>query len=124
MQHYKARLMATGFQQSPGFDYFETFSPVSKPATIRVILALVVSYGWDIQQVDINNAFLNGDLNETMCMAQPVGFIDSSRPTHVCKLQKALYGLKQAPRAWFDKLKGAMIQWGFINSVSDRQCSI
>ena len=112
------------FQQSPGFDYFETFSPVSKPATIRVILALVVSYGWEIQQVDISNAFLNGDLKETVYMAQPKGFIDSSRPTHVCNLQKALYGLEQAPRAWFDKLKGAMIQWGFINSVSDRRCSI
>ena len=75
-----------------------------------VIRALAASYSLDIQQIDINNAFLNGDLQETIFMSQPEGFLSSQHPTHVCKLNKALYGLKQAPRAWFDKLKVALLQ--------------
>ena len=63
---------------------------------------LVVTYGWDIKQIDINNAFLNGKLQETIYMTQPAEFEDKSKPHHVCKLKKALYGLKQAPQAWYD----------------------
>ena len=119
VQRYKARLVAKGFQQTPGVDFFETFSPVIKPCTIRVIFTLVVTNNWDIQQIDINNAFLNGDLQEVVYMSQPVGFVDSNKPTYVCQLNKALYGLKQAPRAWFDKLKQALLTWGFKVSTSD-----
>ena len=75
--------------------------------------------GWDSQQVNVNNAFLNGTLNETVYMRQPEGFENPQFPTHVCKLNKALYGLKQAPRAWFDKLKFALLDKGFKNSISD-----
>ena len=119
VQRYKARLVAKGFQQTPGVDFFETFSPVIKPCTIRVIFTLAVTYKWDIQQIDINNAFLNGDLQEVVYMTQPVGFVDPSKPSHVCQLKKALYGLKQAPRAWFEKLKQALVTWGFKASTSD-----
>ena len=90
-----------------------------KASTIRIIFTLAMTRGWEIQQVDINNAILNGDLQEEVFMNQPEGFIDPTEPTYVCKLRKALYGLKQAPRDWFDKLKGALLNWGFVNSVSD-----
>lgn len=94
---YKARLVAKGFHQVLGFDFNETFSPVIKPVTIRIILTLALTYRWPIQQLDINNAFLNGILEEEVYMMQPPGF-SSSNPSLVCRLHKALYGLKQAPR--------------------------
>ncbi|KAH9752991.1 retrovirus-related pol polyprotein from transposon RE1 [Citrus sinensis] len=119
VEKYKARLVAKGFQQIEGVNYFETFSPVVKSATVRVILSLAVMNQWQIRQVDVNNAFLNGDLTEEVYMRQPEGFVDPQRPDSVCKLHKALYGLKQAPRGWFDKLKSSLIQWGFKNSKSD-----
>ena len=119
MDKHKARLVAKGFQQTPGVDFFETFSPVVKASTIRIIFTLAVSRGWEIQQIDINNAFLNGNLHEEVFMSQPDGFVDQAKPTYVCKLHKALYGLKQAPRAWFETLRGALLTWGFHNSVSD-----
>ncbi|KAH9745091.1 retrovirus-related pol polyprotein from transposon RE1 [Citrus sinensis] len=116
---YKARLVAKGFQQIEGVNYSETFSPVVKAATVRVVLSLAVMNQWQIRQVDVNNVFLNGDLIEEVYMSQPEGFIDSKRPDFVCKLHKALYGLKQAPRAWFDKLRNSLMQWGFENSKSN-----
>ena len=96
---YKARLVAKGFQQIAGVNYFETFSPVIKPATVRVVLSLVVMNQWQVRQVDVNNVFLNGELTEEVFMCQPEGFVDSQKPNHVCRLHKSLYGLKQAPRA-------------------------
>ena len=118
LEKYKARLVAKGFQQNPRLDLFETFSPVIKASTIRIIFTMAVSRGWEIQQIDINNAFLNGEFQEDVYMTQPQGFIDARRPHHVCKLRKALYGLKHAPRAWFEKLKGTLLTWSFHNSVS------
>ena len=114
LDKYKARLVAKGFQQTPGIDFFETFSPVIKASTVRIIFTLAISRGWYIQQIDVNNAFLNGDLEEDVYISQPEGFVDARKPHHVCKLHKALYGLKQSPRASLDKLKGS-----FQNSVSD-----
>ena len=119
IQPYKARLVAKGFHQNPGIDFNETFSPVVKPQTIRVVLSLAISQGWSIKKLDVNNAFLNGELNEIVYMTQPEGFVNSQHPTHVCKLVKALYGLKQAPRAWFEKLKFTVLKWGFIESKAD-----
>ena len=119
MDRFKANLVAKGYDQRRGIDYKETFSPVVKPATIRTVLSIAVMKGWDLRQMDVNNAFLNGALTETVFMAQPLGFKDLSKPNHVCRLKKAIYGLKQAPRAWYTTLKNVILQLGFHSSKAD-----
>nr|GEV29483.1 ribonuclease H-like domain-containing protein [Tanacetum cinerariifolium] len=104
LSRYKARLVANGSSQQLGVDFYETFSPVVKSATIRTILSLAVSRQWPMHQLDVKNAFLNDDLSETVYMHQPLGFVDSQYPRHVFLLQRSLYGLKQAPRAGFSVL--------------------
>jgi hypothetical protein len=99
---HKARLVARGFSQRPGIDYDETFAPVAKFTTIRVLLALAAATDWEIHQMDIKTAFLYGDLDEQIFMELPEG-IDADSNT-ICELRKSLYGLKQAPRVWYQKL--------------------
>jgi hypothetical protein len=94
---YKARLVAQGFTQRYGLDYLDTYSPVVKHATVRLVLALAVARNWCVRQLDISNAFLHGVLEETAYMRQPPGFEDSAHPDYVCKLHKSIYGLKQSP---------------------------
>lgn len=115
---YKARLVAKGFHQQHGFDFTETFSPVVKPVTVRTVLTIAISKGWSLTQLDVNNAFLNGILQEEVYMEQPPG-IKTSAPGMVCRLKKAIYGLKQAPRAWFDRLHLALKGFGFVSSRCD-----
>ena len=116
---HKARLVAKGFLQEGGIDYHETFSPVIKTTTIRLLLALAISQGWHIHQLDISNAFLHGDLQEIIYMDQPPGFQNTQFPHHVCQLKKSLSGLKQAPREWFHKLTGQLLKLGFQDSKTD-----
>ncbi|KAG7582826.1 Integrase catalytic core [Arabidopsis suecica] len=115
----KARLVAKGYNQQFGRDYTDTFSPVIKSTTLRLVLDVAVTRGWPIQQLDVNNAFLQGTLTEEVYMDQPPRFVDSDNPTHVCRLRKAIYGLKQAPRAWYNELRTFLLSLGFANSVSD-----
>ena len=103
ISRYKARLVARGFSQRPGIDYFETFAPVAKFTTLRILLMLAASADWEIHQMDVKTAFLYGDLEEVIYMELPEG-IGIDNKDFVCKLQKSLYGLKQAPRVWNQKL--------------------
>lgn len=111
--------MARGFNQKYGIDYAETFSPLVKSITIRLVLQLAVSGSWVIKQLDINNAFLQGTLEDEVYVTQPPGYTNPDYPDHVWRLKKALYGLKQAPCAWYTELKQTLLGYGFHNSLAD-----
>ncbi len=116
---FKARLVAQGFSQVPGFDYNETFAPVAKFPTVRLMLSWAAANDWEIHQMDVKCAFLNGDLDEEVYMQQPEGFIAKGEERLVLKLHKSLYGLKQSPRAWNQKLDKALHAMGFKRSMHE-----
>ena len=113
---YKARLVAKGFAQTQGIDYQETFSPVVKFASIRTLLAIAVKHGYEVHQMDVVTAYLNGDLLEDVYMTQPEGYRNSNQ---VCKLNRSLYGLKQSGRAWYEKIDSTFIKFGFRRTDAD-----
>ena len=116
---FRARLVAKGFTQIFGIDYDETFSPVARFESLRLLLALAALEDWEIHQMDVKSAFLNGLLDEEIYMEQPQGFIDLDHPNKVCLLHKAIYGLKQALRAWNLQFHGVLLDLGFTRTHSD-----
>lgn len=100
-------------------DYNETFSPVVKPATICTVLEVSLARQWPTHQLDIKNAFVHGDLDETIYMHQPPRFVNKKFPHHVCHLRKAIYSLKQTPRVWNSRFTKYVTDMGFISSKRD-----
>lgn len=107
VEKYKARLVAKGYSQKENIDFFDTFSPVARITSIRVLIVVAALHNLVNHQMDVKSAFLNGELEEEIYMDQPEGFVVPGQERKVCKLDKSLYGLKQAPKQWhenFDKL--------------------
>ncbi|GJW07734.1 retrovirus-related pol polyprotein from transposon TNT 1-94 [Tanacetum coccineum] len=115
----KARLVAQGYNQQEGIDYDETYAPVARLESIRILLAYACTLDFKLFQMDVKSTFLNGFINEEVYVAQPLGFIDFEKPDHVYKLKKALYGLKQAPKAWYDRLKAFLIKHEYKMGMVD-----
>ena len=116
---YKARLVAKGYVQKHGVDYDEVFAPVARLESVRLLLALAARAGWTVHHMDVKSAFLNGELEEEVYVAQPPGFTAAGQDSKVLKLKKALYGLKQAPRAWNAKLDASLASLGFSRCPSE-----
>jgi hypothetical protein len=119
VDRYKARLVAKGFSQKEGVDYKETFAPVAKFTSIRLLLALAAQRDYEIHQMDVKTAFLHGDLDVDIYMRQPQGFVQPGQEDRVCLLKKSLYGLRQAGRAWYHKIDTALSDLGFAALASD-----
>jgi len=113
VDRFKARLVIKGFLQKYGIAYTEIFAPVVRMEVLRLLLAIAAAMDWDIEQMDVKTAFLNGYLDEEIFMEQPEGYAVQGQETKVCRLKKSLYGLKQAPRVWYYTLYAFMMEQGF-----------
>ena len=112
-ERYKERLVVKGFSQKKGIDFTEIFSPVVKISSIRVILGLISALDLECEQLDVNIAFLHGELKEEIYMEQLKGFIEKGKEYLICRLKKSLYGLKHAPRQWYNKFDSFMLEHDF-----------
>nr|KAJ0198596.1 hypothetical protein LSAT_V11C700365700 [Lactuca sativa] len=117
---YKARLVIQDFRQKEGIDFFDTYAPVARISTIRLLLALAAIHNLVIHQMDVKTAFLNGELDEEIYMKQPEGFVMPGNEHKVCKLKKSLYGLKQAPKQWHQKFDDVVLSNGFALNQADK----
>jgi hypothetical protein len=115
----KARLVVKGYAQVAGLDFEETFAPIARLESIRILLAYAAHYSFKLFQMDVKSAFLNGPIKEEVYVEQPPGFEDDRYPNHVYKLSKVLYGLKQAPRAWYECLRDFLISNAFKVGKAD-----
>ncbi|GJU18823.1 retrovirus-related pol polyprotein from transposon TNT 1-94 [Tanacetum coccineum] len=106
----KARLVAQGYNQQEGIDYVETYAPVARLKSIRILLAYACTLDFKLFHMDVKRAFLNSFISEEVYVAQPPGFIDFEKLNHVYKLKKALYSLKQAPKAWYNRLIAFLVK--------------
>ena len=116
---YKARLVTKGFRQVQEVDYDETFSPVAMLKSVWIMLEIVAFYDYEIWQMDVKTAFLNGFLKEDLYMMQPKGFVDPKGATKVCKLQRSIYGLVQASRSWNIHFDSVIKAYGFIQTFGE-----
>jgi len=113
-------LVANGFTQKHGIDYFDTYTPIAKIATIRLLIAIATIYKLVIHQMDVKTVFLNGELDEEIYMEQPEEFVMPGQEKTVCRLRKSLYGLKQAPKQWHQKFDQVILAYGFNINESDK----
>lgn len=116
---YKARLVARGFTQVEGIDYQETFSPIVRTQSIRILLAYATEHDLDLQQMDVCTAFLYGALDEELYMHRPEGYEDLAHPYKVLKLLKCIYGLKQSGRVWYITMHLYLLSIKFVQSNAD-----
>ncbi|GJU86482.1 retrotransposon protein, putative, ty1-copia subclass [Tanacetum coccineum] len=116
---YKSRLVAKGFTQTFGVDYEEAFTPVADIRAIRILIAITAFYDYEIWQMDVKTAFLNGYLDEDIYMVQPEGFVDPKHPKKVCKLQRSIYGLKQALRSWNKRFDEEIKKFSFAQNLDE-----
>lgn len=115
IERFKAQLVSKRYNQIKRLDYSDTFSPIVKLTTI-ILLVLTFIHNWDLQQHDVNNAFLHSELHEGVYIIVPPGF-QTSKPNKVCKLIKSLYELKHAIRKWFEKLASFLIHHGYTQAT-------
>ncbi|GKA71337.1 zinc finger, CCHC-type containing protein [Tanacetum coccineum] len=120
VEKFKTRLVIQGFKQKSGIDYFDTYAPVARISTIRLLIALALIHSLIIHQMDVKTAFLNGELEEEVYMNQPLGFILLGNENKVCKLIKSLYGLKQAPKQWHQKFDEVVLSNGYLLNQADK----
>jgi hypothetical protein len=115
----KARLVANGYTQVEGLELGETYALVARLEAIHILLAFATHHNFNLHQMDVKSAFLNGPISEEVYVEQPPGFEDPQFPNHIYKLHKALYGLKQAPRVWYECLKEFLLKKGFEIGQAD-----
>ena len=120
IERHKTRLVVKGFTQREGIDYTKTFSPIFKKDSLRIIMALVAHFDFDLHQMDVKTTFLNGNLEEQVYMKHTEGFSSGEGEHLVCKLKKSIYALKQAFRQWYLKFHEVITSFGFEENIMDK----